>query len=170
MFIELITVNDKMTRSFVCDEKVENGAFVTVDGFAKLTKFGVGLDGEAYKVKKLVDAEGELFGIVAPDNHRHDERLLAGDVSAVEIGKVARGYFISKGDVIRVEVGNISGSVEVGDKVAPKGDSFQLIKATPKTIAVSGSAGTVSGSNNILGKVVEKGKYEGRDTVVILFI
>lgn len=162
MYIELLTVNDKMTRSFVCSENMENGAFVTVDGLAALTRFGVSLDGEAYKVKKLVDEKGELFGIVAPDNHRHDERLLSGDVPTIVAGKVERGYFLSKGDVIRVEVENIDGDVVVGDKVAPKGGTFKLTKAT-----IAGGAGD---SKNILGKIVKKEKYQGRDTVIILFV
>lgn len=171
MYIELLTVNDKMARSFVCGDKVNNGAFVTVDGLATLSRYeGVSLTGETYKVKKLVDAEGELFGIVAPDGHRHDERLMSGDIPEVDANKVVRGYFLSKGDVIRVEVGLVDGAVAVGDKLAPKADSFLLKKAVDKTYAVSGATATVAGSMNILGKVLAKEKYMGKDTIVILFV
>lgn len=170
MYIELLTVNDKQARSFVCDEPVDNGSFVTVDGLGALTRFGVSLDGEVYKVKKLVDAEGELFGIVAPDGHRHDERLLSGDIPEQEANKVVRGYFLSKGDVIRVQKELIDGEVSVGDKLAPKADSFQLKKAVNKTMSVSETTVTVAGSENIVGKVLKLEKYQGKDSVIILFV
>lgn len=159
MYIELLNVDDKMARSFACNEALENGSFAKVKGLAKQTKAGVNLSGEVYEVEKLTDDAGELFVIIAPDNHRYDESLLSGDVPQIKPKEVVRGYLLHKGAVIRVQSDNIEevASVNVGDKLSPKAESYKLAK----------SAGQ---EKNILGKVIAKEKYCGKDSCVIAFI
>lgn len=157
MYIELLNVDDKMARSFVCNEPVENGSFAKIKGLAKLSKAGVDLSGEVYEVEKLTDDAGELFVIIAPDYHRYDERLLSGDVPQVKAKEVVRGYILHKGAVIRVQAENASEELAVGDKVSPKDATYKIAKTT----------GT---EKNILGKIIAKEKYCGKDSYVIAFI
>lgn len=159
MYIELLNVDDKMARSFVCAEAVENGSFAKIKGLAKQTKAGVDLSGEVYEVEQLTDDAGELFVVIAPDYHRYDERILSGDVPQIKAKEVVRGYILHKGAVIRVQADNIDEveSVNVGDKLSPKAASYKLAK----------TAGT---EKNILGKVIAKEKYCGKDSLVIAFI
>lgn len=159
MYIELLNVDDKMARSFVCNEPVENGSFAKIKGLAKLVKAGVDLSGEVYEVEKLTDEAGELFVVIAPDYHRYDERILSGDVPQIKAKEVVRGYILHKGAVIRVQADNIDTptSVNVGDKLSPKASTYKLAK-------------TVSNEKNILGRVIAKEKYCGKDSYVIAFI
>lgn len=157
MYIELITVDDKMARSFTCAEEVQNGGFVKVKGLATLSKYGVSLGGEAYETVKLTDAVGDEFAIVAPEDHRYDERLLPGDVPNVKANDLFRGYLLHKGQEVRVEKGNIDGVVVVGDLLVPKANTYQLTKA-------------LADSKNVVGKVLEIGKYCGKDTIVVKFL
>lgn len=157
MFIELITVDESKARSFVCDTNVENGGFVLVDGLATVSKNRVVLDGQVYKAKQLTDVAGDMYAFVAPDNHRYDERTLSGDVPVTVAGKTFRGYIIDKGQEIRVEDANINGEVAVGDLLAPKAGTHQLAKAE-------------ASATNVVGKVVKKEKWHGKDTTIIMFV
>ena len=157
MYIELLNVDDKMARSFVCTEPVENGSIAKIKGLAKLKKAGVDLSGEVYEVEQLTDDAGELFVIIAPDYHRYDERILSGDVPQIKANEVVRGYLLHKGAVIRIQAENANEVLNVGDKVSPKATSYKLAK-------------TVGTEKNILGKVIAKEKYCGKDSYVIAFI
>ena len=77
----------------------------------------------------------------------------------IKAKEVVRGYLLHKGAVIRVQADNIDEveSVNVGDKLSPKAASYKLAK----------SVGT---EKNILGKVIAKEKYCGKDSLVIAFI
>ena len=161
MYIELITVDDNMARSFTCAEEVQNGGFVKVKGLAKLSKYGVNLGGEAYETVKLTDAIGDEFAIVAPEDHRYDERLIPGDVPDVKANELFRGYLLHRGQEVRVEKANVDGEVAVGDLLSPKAGSYQLTKAV--------TTGDVGVNVNVVGKILEIGKYQGKDTYVIKF-
>lgn len=158
MYIELIAVDDRYARSLVCAEEMNCGGFAKVKGLAAMTKFGVDVSGETYEVEALTDDKGELFVLYAPEHHEYDERVLPGSVPNVPANVPARGYILHKGMEVRVEVGNIEGTVAVGDKVVVGAGTFKLTKAT--------AAGT---ETNVLGKVVEVGKRYGVDMVSILF-
>lgn len=173
MYLELQTVNDDYARSIVCDAEVNNGGIVKVSGLADKTIAGVKVGRETFKGVDLTDELGDLYAVVAPDVTRDQRYSLHGkteDDMTIPADEESRCYLFHTGMRLRVEKGIISGTVAVGDKLAPKANSKQLQKAVARTYTVESSNVKVAGSLNVVAEVISVCKYKGRDCYEILFV
>lgn len=101
-------------RSIVCEENLEQGLFVKIEGRAKNVELGVEADYEAYKVVKCAgeEARGEIM-LHASVANQYDERLSEVDFE-LEAGRVGRAYQPVMGDIVTIP--KVDG-VAVGDKL-----------------------------------------------------
>lgn len=133
-----LDIVDGKPRTFVAEEKLENGYFLEIKGKAKNDILGVQSDYEAYKVQKA-NADTKRVNLLfhASVENQYDERKLKIDFE-LEAGRPGRGYMLQLGDVITIPAKLVDGDMPaVGDmlKLAPDG---RLAKDTvgDKVIAV----------------------------------
>lgn len=160
MYLEIQTAIDDYAKSIVCDEKVENGALVKVDGLADIRVAGVKGDRETFKGVNLTDEIGDLYAVVAPDVTLDQRYTTFGKIEndlTVAENEPSRCYFTHKGLRLRIEKALVNETVAVGDKLAPNPSSKQYKKVT-------------AGEKNIIATVLAAYKYRGRDCYEILFL
>ena len=102
-------------RSIVCEEKLEQGLFVKIEGRAVNVELGGKADYEAYKVVKCAggEARGEIM-LHASVANQYDERLSEVDFE-LKAGRVGRAYQPVMGDIVTLP--KVDG-VAVGNKLA----------------------------------------------------
>ena len=133
-----LDIVDGKPRTFVADEKLENGYFLEIKGKAKNDILGVQSDYEAYKVQKA-NADTKRVNLLfhASVENQYDERKLKIDFE-LEAGRPGRGYMLQLGDVITIPVKLVNGEMpSVGDMLKLDADG-KLTKDTvgDKVIAV----------------------------------
>ena len=133
-----LDIVDGKPRTFVADEKLENGYFLEIKGKAKNDILGVQSDYEAYKVQKA-NADTKRVNLLfhASVENQYDERKLKIDFE-LEAGRPGRGYMLQLGDVITIPVKLVDGEMpQVGDMLKLASDG-KLTKDTvgDKVIAV----------------------------------
>lgn len=157
MYVELNHVNPNMAVSVKLGVDCEDGGILKVDGLADCTFGKIDLGEEALAGVNLTDEFGDMYVLIATDNHRYDERILSGDVPQHKVGDLVRGYLFEVGQRVTIEKALIDGDVEAGDVLVPKAGTTQLTKAT----------GT---EKNAVAKVLKLRKYMGRDCVKIIML
>ena len=123
-----LDIVDGKPRTFVADEKLENGYFLEIKGKAKNDILGVQSDYEAYKVQKA-NADTKRVNLLfhASVENQYDERKLKIDFE-LEAGRPGRGYMLQLGDVVTIPVSLISGgTVNVGDMLKLTSNGMLMI-------------------------------------------
>ena len=123
-----LDIVDGKPRTFVADEKLQNGYFLEIKGKAKNEILGVEADYEAYKVQKA-NANTKRVNLLfhASVENQYDERKLKIDFE-LEAGRPGRGYMLQLGDVVTIPVSLISGgTVNVGDMLKLTSDGMLMI-------------------------------------------
>ena len=133
-----LDIVDGKPRTFVADEKLENGYFLEIKGKAKNDILGVQSDYEAYKVQKA-NADTKRVNLLfhASVENQYDERKLKIDFE-LEAGRPGRGYMLQLGDIVTIPVKLVDGEMpQVGDMLKLASDG-KLTKDTvgDKVIAV----------------------------------
>lgn len=133
-----LDIVDGKPRTFVAEEKLENGYFLEIKGKAKNDILGVQSDYEAYKVQKA-NADTKRVNLLfhASVENQYDERKLKIDFE-LEAGRPGRGYMLQLGDIVTIPVKLVDGEMpQVGDMLKLASDG-KLTKDTvgDKVIAV----------------------------------
>ena len=132
-----LDIVDGKPRTFVADEKLENGYFLEIKGKAKNDILGVQSDYEAYKVQKA-NADTKRVNLLfhASVENQYDERKLKIDFE-LEAGRPGRGYMLQLGDVVTIPVSLVDEpSLKVGDALKLAGDG-RLAKDTDGTATIA---------------------------------
>ena len=111
-----LDIVDGKPRTFVAEEKLENGYFLEIKGKAKNEILGVEADYEAYKVEKA-NANTKRVNLLfhASVENQYDERKLKIDFE-LEKGRPGRGYMLQLGDVVTIPASLVNGEMPaVGD-------------------------------------------------------
>ena len=123
-----LDIVDGKPRTFVADEKLQNGYFLEIKGKAKNEILGVEADYEAYKVQKA-NASTKRVNLLfhASVENQYDERKLKIDFE-LEAGRPGRGYMLQLGDVVTIPIKLISGgTANVGDMLKLTSDGMLMI-------------------------------------------
>ena len=109
-----LDIVDGKPRTFVADEKLQNGYFLEIQGKAKNEILGVEADYEAYKVVKA-NATTKRVDLLfhASVENQYDERKLKIDFE-LEAGRPGRGYMLQLGDVVTIPASLVTGELAVG--------------------------------------------------------
>ena len=109
-----LDIVDGKPRTFVAEEKLENGYFLEIKGKAKNDILGVVADYEAYKVAKA-NANTKRVDLLfhASVENQYDERKLKIDFE-LEAGRPGRGYMLQLGDVVTIPASLVTGELAVG--------------------------------------------------------
>lgn len=157
MYVELNHVDDKMAVSVKLGVDCEDGGIVKIDKLADC-KFGkLDLGEEALAGVSLTDEVGDMYALIATDNHRYDERVLSGDVPKHKTGDLVRGYLFHTGQRVTIEKALFDGEITEGDVLVPVTGDTKLKKAE----------GT---EKNVIAKVLKTRKYMGKDAVKIIML
>lgn len=115
-------------RTFVYDQKLENGFFLEIDGKAENTVLGVQEDYEAYKVK-LATADTKRVNLLFHCSvaNQYDERKLPCEFE-LEAGRPGRGYQPVLGDIVTIPEKLCVDTVAVKDELKLGADG-KLAKA-----------------------------------------
>ena len=137
--------------SIICEQDLERGLFLEIEGMAQNNLWIDGDDNEAYAVKLAsASTKKEHLLIHSSVPFSYDEREMEQDY-VLKAGQIGRGHKISAGDEITIAK-DLAGEVVVGDEVV---------------LAASGKL--AKGTTNPIGKVVKVYDFNGQESVMIRF-
>ena len=137
--------------NIICEQDLERGLFLEIEGMAQNSLWIDGDDNEAYAVKLAGadTAKGDLL-IHSSVPFSYDERDMEQDF-VLKAGQIGRGHRISAGDEITIAK-DLAGEGVVGDEVI-----------------LSASGKLAKGTTNPIGKVVKVYDFNGQESVMIRF-